>query len=486
MSSKPPTQALARRGASAPGPVREIPHSRSAEAALLGSLIVDAGCAPEILDGLRPADFWFAEHRVLFEAVRDLYEANEGQGVDGLLVRQHLADQGLLERIGGGDEAAGTHYLQQVMDSVPSSANARYYLGIVQDKTRRRFVITTCQDLIEAAYNASEPVASVLNEAQAQLFAITEQDRRSQEPSPLHDLVVRAYEDISRREQGCLRGLASGFYALDEYTCGLRRGDMVLIAGRPSMGKTSLAMDIATHVGVVQKKPVAVFSLEMSRQQLAERALCSWSEVEGQKAQHGTLTQAEYDRLVEGMKAFQEGLILIDDSTGLTPFQLRAKARQMRRQYGVELVVIDYLQLMDAGSRAENRQQEITFISRQVKAVARELDVPVIALSQLNRGPESRDSHRPRMSDLRDSGSLEQDADLIVLLHREDYYQRDNPAYLPTGTAEAIIAKQRKGPVGTVKLTFRPQFSKFVNHIEIPEAKLPRLPEPSSRDEEPF
>jgi replicative DNA helicase len=432
---------------------------------------------------LEASDFWFPEHVAIYNVIRALYEQNKGIGVDGLLVRQALSDQGLLAEIGRGNEAEGTSYLQQVIETVPSSGSVEFYANTVREKSRRRFLITTGGRIVEAAYDKAQPIEEVLNSAESQLFAITEKDRRSGLPSAMGDLAVAVLEDLSHREKGMLRGLSSGFYALDNLTCGFRKGDMILIAARPSMGKTSLAMDFALHAALVQKKGVAVFSLEMSATQLAERSLCSWADVDSQSVAHGLVTLPEQQRLLEAANRFKEARLFIDDGAGLTPFQLRSKARQFQVKYGIDLLVIDYIQLMDAGKRVESRQQEITLISRQIKAVARELDIPVIALSQLNRGPEGREDHRPRMSDLRDSGSLEQDADLIVLLHREDYYHRGENGYVKTGTAEAIVAKQRKGPTDTIKLTFREQFAKFVNYIDIPETKLPPMPALPSRHE---
>jgi replicative DNA helicase len=459
-----------------------------AEAAVLGSMIVDPRCIPDVMQALEASDFWFAENAVIYNVIRVLYEQNDGRGVDGLLVRQSLSDKGLLAEIGAGNEAQGTGYLQQVVETVPSSASVEFYLDIVKDKSRRRFLITTGGRIVESAYDEAQPIEEVLNSTESQLFAITEKDRRSGLPSEMGDLAVAVLEDISGRKKGMLRGLSSGFYAVDDITCGFRKGDMILIAARPSMGKTSLAMDIALHAALMQNIGVGVFSLEMSAVQLAERSLCSWAEVDSQSAAHGIVTLPEQQRLLEAANRFKEARLFIDDGAGLTPFQLRSKARQLQVKHAIDLIVLDYIQLMDGGKRTENRQQEITLISRQIKAVARELDIPVIALSQLNRGPEGRDDHRPRMSDLRDSGSLEQDADLIMLLHREDYYHRGENGYVNTGTAEAIIAKQRKGPTGIIKLTFRERFAKFVNHIDIPETKLPPLPAPSSRheEEEPF
>lgn len=479
------TTSLARRGEErATAPAREIPTSRGAEAAVLGSMIVDPRCIPDVMQSLEASDFWFPENVAIYHVIRALYEKNDGRGVDGLLVRQVLSDKGVLTRIGAGDETEGLHYLQQVIETVPSSVNVVYYLDIVKDKSRRRFLITTGGRIVESAYDETQPIEEALNSAESQLFAITERDRRSGLPSELGDLAVRVLEDIGTREKGMLQGVSSGFYAIDEMTCGLRKGDMILVAGRPSMGKTSLAMDFAMHAAVVQKKGVAVFSLEMSAQDIAERSLCSWANIDSKQVAHGLVTLEMHQRLLEAANLFRESRLLIDDSAGLTPFALRSKARQLQVKYGIDLIVIDYVQLMDCALRTESRQQEITLISRQIKAVARELNIPVLALSQLNRGPEGREDHRPRMSDLRDSGSLEQDADVIILLHREDYYHRGDPQYVPSGTAEAIIAKQRKGPTGTVKLTFREQFSKFVNHSDLPETKLPPLPAPSSGDQE--
>ncbi|MHC4169634.1 MAG: DnaB-like helicase C-terminal domain-containing protein, partial [Planctomycetota bacterium] len=268
-------------------------------------------------------------------------------------------------------------------------------------------------------------------------------------------------------------GLDTGYYELNDMTCGLQNGEMVIVAGRPSMGKTSLALNIAEHLGLVEKTPLAIFSLEMGRQQLAERFLCSISGIDSQKVRRGLLTDEHYRKLADACGELSESHIYIDDTSTLTPLELRARARRLKSKYDIQCVFVDYLQLMHLGSGRESRQQEITTISRYLKALARELDLPVVVLSQLNRSPEGREGHRPRMSDLRESGSIEQDADVIMLLHREDYYHRGEEDYEQNNTAELIVAKQRNGPTGTVKLTFMEKTTRFENASHVGEPATP-------------
>jgi len=290
----------------------------------------------------------------------------------------------------------------------------------------------------------------------------------------LKDLVMRAYELIEKREGTHVTGLPTGYYELDDLTCGLQRGEMIIIAGRPSMGKTALALNIAEHIGVVEKIPLAIFSLEMGRQQLAERFLCSYSGVDSQLVRKGMLSTEHYQKLVEACGIVSEAPIYIDDTSALTPLELRAKARRLKSMYNIEAIVVDYLQLMGLGmGKIESRQQEITAISRYLKSLARELNVPVVVLSQLNRASEGREGHRPRMSDLRESGSIEQDADVVMLLHREDYYHHGEPDYQVDNTAEVIIAKQRNGPTGDVKLTFREKCTRFENLAQVQQEAVP-------------
>ena len=442
---------------------RSMPESLAAEAAVLGSMIIDPECISEVVEQLGADAFYRNEHRIIFDAVVALYEKNKGEGIDGVLLRNELEKRKQLEEIGG------VEYLARVMDSVPSSANVMYYAGIIKDKMLLREVISAASEILDDAYNQSGEPSETLDEAERRIFAVTDK-KISGSAVALKDLVSQAYEMIEKREGSHVTGLATGYYELDEWTCGLQNGEMIIVAGRPSMGKTSLALNIAEHLGVVERIPVAVFSLETGRQQLAERFLCSISEIDSQKVRRGLLSEENYEKLVSTCGELAEAPIYIDDTSTLTPLELRAKARRLKSLHDIRCIIVDYLQLMHlGGGRVESRQQEITTISRYVKALARELNIPVVVLSQLNRAPEGRTDHRPRMSDLRESGSIEQDADVVVLLHREDYYHRE-PDYVPNNKAELIIAKQRNGPTGVVELIFREKFTRFENASRVESA----------------
>ncbi|MHC4547062.1 MAG: replicative DNA helicase [Planctomycetota bacterium] len=338
-----------------------------------------------------------------------------------------------------------------------------YYAGIVKDKQLLREMIVAVSEILDDAYNELGEPNEKLDEAERKIFAVTDK-KITGAASSLKDLVSQAYELIEKRKGSLVTGLATGYFRLDELTCGLQNGEMIIVAGRPSMGKTSLALNIAEHIGVVEKIPAAIFSLETGRQQLAERFLCSISGIDAQKVRKGMLDTEHHQKLIEACGHLSEAPILIDDTSTLTPLALRAKARRLRSQHNIGCIIVDYLQLMHVGTgRVESRQQEITMISRYLKALARELNIPVVVLSQLNRSPEGREGHRPRMSDLRESGSIEQDADVVILLHREDYYHRGEEDYQQDNTAQLIIAKQRNGPTGNVELTFREKYTRFEN-----------------------
>lgn len=440
--------------------VRNMPESLAAEAAVLGSMLIDPECIGDVVEQLTTEAFYRIEHRYIYDALISLYEKNKGIGIDAVLLRDELEKRNQLEEV-------GVEYIAKILGSVPSSANVGYYMGIVKDKMLLRELISAAGEILESAYNQTGEMAEALDQAEQRMFAITDKNI-SGIASPLKDLVARAFELIENRQGIHVTGLPTGFYELDEWTCGLQNGEMIIIAGRPSMGKTSLALNIAEHIGLMEKIPVAIFSLEMGKQQLAERFLCSISEIDSQKVRRGLLSDAGYKKLANACAELSETPIYIDDTSTLTPLELRAKARRLKSKHDVRCIIVDYLQLMHLGSgRIESRQQEITTISRYIKALARELNIPVIVLSQLNRSPEGREGHRPRMSDLRESGSIEQDADVVMLLHREDYYHRGQDDYEPNNTAELIIAKQRNGPTGTVKLTFREKITRFENASRI-------------------
>jgi replicative DNA helicase len=446
---------------------RNMPESLAAEAAVLGSMIIDPECIGEVVEFLEMSAFYRVEHQMIFDSLVSLYEKSRGGVIDGVLLRDELEKRKWLEEVGG------VEYLTKLAESVPSSANVMYYAGIVKDKMLLRELIAATSEILDEAYDQAGETKEKLDEAERKIFAVTDKNITGNAEA-IKDLVTRSYELIEKRDGSHVTGIATGYYELDDLTCGLQNGEMIIIAGRPSMGKTSLALNMAEHIGLVEKMPVAVFSLEMGRQQLAERFLCSVGEVDSQKVRRGLLGEEHYSRLVEACGLLSEAPIYVDDTSTLTPLELRAKSRRLKSLYGIRCVIVDYLQLMHLGSgRVESRQQEITTISRYLKALARELSVPVVVLSQLNRSPEGREGHKPRMSDLRESGSIEQDADVVMLLHREDYYHRGDKEYEPDNTADIIIAKQRNGPTGNVGLVFREKFTRFENTAQTSRQEVP-------------
>lgn len=468
---------------------RSMPESLAAEAAVLGSMLIDPQCIGEVVEELDREAFYRIEHRYIFDALICLFEkgpvmrsdeqqqssGENGHAIDPVLLRDELEKRKHLE------ESGGVEYIARLMDSVPSSANVLYYAGIVKDKALLREVIGAASSIIEDAFDPTGETSQKLDETERKIFSVTNKSIKGS-AAHLKDLVTRAYELIETREGKTVTGLATGFRELDEKTCGLQNGEMIVIAGRPSMGKTAFALNIAEHIGVIEKIPLAIFSLEMGRQQLAERFLCSGSEIESRLVRKGILKTEDYQKLVEVCGVLSEAPIYVDDTSSLSPLQFRAKARRLKSMHNIGCVIIDYLQLMHLGSgRVESRQQEITTISRYIKALARELNIPVIVLSQLNRAPEGREGHRPRMSDLRESGSIEQDADVIMLLHRENYYRRGEENYEENDTAELIIAKQRNGPTGNIPLIFREEFTRFENASRLRE---PKDFESASKEEE--
>jgi len=458
---------------------RIMPESLAAEAAVLGSMIIDPACIGQVVEMLSRDSFYRVEHQLIYDAVIALYEKNRGEGIDGVLLRNELEGRKQLEQVGG------VEYLGKLANSVPSSANVAYYAGIIKDKQLLRELIQTATEILNDAYDPTGESLAKLDEAEQRIFAITDK-RTAGQAIGIKDLVTNAYELIEKRDGKHITGLATGFMALDQLTCGLQNGEMIIIAGRPSMGKTALALNIAEYLGVVEKTPVAIFSLEMGQQQLAERFLCGVSQVESQLVRKGMLSTEHYRRLVDACGILSAAPIFVDDTSTLTPLELRAKARRLKSQYDIKCVFVDYLQLMHLGGRVESRQQEITTISRYLKALARELNIPVVVLSQLNRSPEGREGHLPKMSDLRESGSIEQDADVVMLLHREDYYHNGEKDYEPNNIANLIIAKQRNGPTGTADLTFLDKFTRFGNAASFVDEPSTALQQEPSREETPF
>ncbi len=447
--------------------VRSMPESLAAEAAVLGSMLIDPECIGQVVEILECDAFYRIEHRYIFDALIGLYEKNKGVGIDAVLLRDELVKRNQLEDVGG------VEYIAKILDSVPSSANVTYYAGVVKDKMLLRELIAASGEILDNCYYQRGETRETLDEAERRIFAVTDKNITGN-AAALKDLVVRSFELIESRQGTHVTGLATSYYELDDLTCGLQNGEMIIVAGRPSMGKTSLALNMAEHIGMMDKIPIAIFSLEMGRQQLAERFLCSISEIDSQKVRRGLLSDEDYKKLADACADLSETPIFIDDTSTLTPLELRAKARRLKSMHDIQCIVVDYLQLMHlGGSSTVSRQQEITTISRYIKALARELSIPVVVLSQLNRSPEGREGHRPRMSDLRESGSIEQDADVVMLLHREDYYHRSDEDYQQDNSAELIIAKQRNGPTGSVKLVFREKITRFENASRIEQQTVP-------------
>jgi replicative DNA helicase len=428
---------------------RSLPQDAGAEAAVIASVIVDPRCADTVFGELTRHDFLNEEHRILFDSVEALYTANGITGINGLLVRQWLEARNLLEKAGG------VVYLERVINTLPSSAAVAYYVRIVREASLRRRLIVFGGDTTSKAYDESSEIETTLDEIQASLSTLAEGADKTTEEEPIQSLLADLYTAVERRAAGEDQPLSTGLRDLDDkLSGGLHKGDMVILAARPSMGKSALALNIADYVGRVKKKPVAVVSLEMGRLQVTERMACSLTKLDSTNLRRGMVSKADFTKLNEAITEYELAPIKILDRSSLTPFELRARARRLHREYGIALIVVDYLQLMTVPHRTENRQQEVTAISRQIKGLAMELGIPLLVLSQLNRAPEGRPNHRPRLSDLRESGAIEQDADVVMMLYREDANHKGEEGYIKTNVAEVIIAKQRYGPTGMVRLRF--------------------------------
>ena len=448
---------------------RVLPNSLDAEIAVLGAMLLspqDAGS--QARERLSDHHFYHAAHQVIFREIAALQDAM--QAVDAITLAQRLQDKNLLEEIGG------PAYLADLVSRVPTTANIELYLDIVWEKFLLRQLIEAAHGIIAKSFEQQDDVKNWIDEVEQQIFNITA-EKSVTGAQPVKAFVKDAMQSIERLydQRGAITGLATGFRDLDKKTSGLHPSNMVIIAGRPSMGKTALAMNIAENVAIDQKVPVGVFSLEMSSEELVKRMLCSRARVNLRAIRDGFLAERDFHPLTTAASELMKAPLYIDDSAGLTINQVRARARRMHLQFGIRLLVIDYLQLMRAPSRRadQSRQVEVADISGGVKALAKELDIPIIILSQLNRQPDSREEGRPRLSDLRESGSLEQDADLVGLLVRPEIYADDSEKAAEKGKATLYIEKQRNGPTGKVELTFLNEYTRFEDAARIDAGDVP-------------
>ena len=433
--------------------MRSLPQSVEAEQSVIGSMIIDKNAIAKVLEGLEEEDFYRDAHKVIYKTILEMFRNDIA--VDLLTLLEYLKSTDMLERAGG------VTYITELSSSVPTTANLSAYIKIVSDKSTLRKLIKASTAIIEESYNNQSQVENVVDIAEKKIFNIAEK-RTTKDFEPLSDVLERGFAQIERlfNNKGEITGVGSGFTDLDAKTSGFQSGDMILIAARPSMGKTTFALNIAEHAALREHKSVVIFSLEMSKEQLAYKLLCSEANVDMLKLRTGTLEDKDWENIAMAAGPLSKAKIYIDDTAGVTVMEMRSKCRRLKIEYGIDLIVIDYLQLMSGGAGSDNRQQEVSEISRSIKALAKEMECPVIALSQLSRAPEQRADHRPMLSDLRESGSIEQDADIVMFLYRDEYYNKETE---DKNIGECIIAKQRNGPVGTAKLAWLGQYSKFGN-----------------------
>jgi replicative DNA helicase len=439
---------------------RRTPWSNDAEQAVLGAMLLDQDAALKAAEFLDDTMFYKEAHRVLFRGMVSLTE--RGDVIDPVTLRDELGKRGDLDRAGG------MEYIATLIDVVPTAANVEYHTRIVRDKAVLRRLVEAATEIIQDVYEGKGDSGEVLDNAEHRVFQVA-QFRRSEDFSRLKELIWPTMERIEQLQggQGIVTGVASGFLDLDRLTAGFQRGDLVIIAARPSMGKTSFVLNCVQHAAIEHQIGVAVFSLEMSKEALVQRLLCSEGLVDAQRLRRGALRDDDYPKLARAAGLLGTAPIWIDDSAALTPLAMRSKARRLKAEHDIGMVVVDYLQLMQGPSTTENRQQEISYISRSLKALAKELDVPVVALSQLSRAPEQRtgEGRRPQLSDLRESGAIEQDADLVCFIYRAEMYEgpTDKDGNSIEGLAELIVGKQRNGPTGTVELYFKKEYTRFDN-----------------------
>lgn len=430
------------------------PHDLEAEQAIIGSMLTDRDAVISAIEILKEEDFYREDNKAIYTAILNLY--NRAEPIDIITVKSELESMGKFEQVGG------LEYLAELPEKVPTTANAMKYIKIVEEKSTLRRLIKTANEIIELGYSSTEDVEDIMEGAEKKIFNIM-QEKNQKGYAPIKDVLVESFtklEELYNRKQH-ITGVPSGFTELDYRTAGFHGSELILIAARPAMGKTAFALNIATNAAVKANVPVAVFSLEMSKEQLVNRILCSESMVDSNKVRTGKLEEDDWTKLAGAIGPLSEAEIFIDDTPGINITEIRAKCRKLKLEKNIGMVVIDYLQLIQGSNkRGGSREQEISEISRSLKILAKELDVPVIALSQLSRAAEQRPDHRPMLSDLRESGAIEQDADIVMFLYRDDYYNQDSEK---KDIAEIIIAKHRGGSTGTVELLWLGSYTKFVN-----------------------
>lgn len=432
---------------------RILPHSPEAEQSVIGSMIMSKDAIVEASEIITGADFYQQQYGMVFEAMVELHD--EGKAVDLITLQERLKEKDLPPEI------SSMEFVRDLLSTVPTSANVKYYAEIVAEKSMLRKLIKTTEEITNACYLGKEKTQDILEVTEKKIFDLV-QNRGSEEFVPIRQVVLNAIEKIEKasRSQGSVTGIPTGFIDLDYKMSGFQPSDLILVAARPSMGKTAFVLNIAQYMAFHNDVTAAIFSLEMSKEQLVNRLLALESKVDSQNIRTGNLEDEEWAKLIEGANIIGKSNLIIDDKPGISISELRSKCRKYKMEHNLGIIFIDYLQLMTGSGRSESRQQEISEISRSLKALARELNVPVVALSQLSRAVEQRPDHRPMLSDLRESGAIEQDADVVMFIYRDDYYNKDSEN---KNIAEIIIAKQRNGPIGTVNLVWLPNYTKFVN-----------------------
>ena len=430
-----------------------LPNSTEAEISVLGAMLQDSSAVLRAAEQLSPDDFYHPEHKEIFQVMADMNRQH--MPIDLVTLQAELSRRGTLEGIGG------NRYLLKILSDVPTAANVRAYIEIVQEKSTLRKMIAACRTITKDCYSQDKEVQDILTNAEKSIFDIVMNRQGGEELKPLSEVLVNTYSIIEElaRQKGQIAGVPTGFIDLDAMLTGLHPGELIIIGARPAMGKTSFAMNIAEHAALCNKT-TAVFTLEMPREQIAMRLLCSDARVDMQRVRKGTLEDSDWLRLAQSLAPLSAAPMYIDDTSALSPTQLRSRCRRLMMDRGLDLVVVDYLGLMKSDGKAESRQLEVSEISRRLKAIALELKIPIIACAQLSRANKDRVDKRPMLSDLRDSGSIEQDADVVMFLHREEYYNKETE---DKNIGEVIISKQRSGPLGTVKLAWLSEFTTFAN-----------------------